>query len=338
MDEIVIPLKNMKTERYLKQRAWRKTDEGRAAERKYRATYRIKHGDKLRAQKLASKDRIRHEKHRPEGTLILGPYKMPLKPVEKGFGFCGALTFDIQGRLQCHICGELHDNLGFHIRKHGKMGGQEYKEKFQLAYDTALISERQREKRKIRMAKTWAMMTADQRIARKAKSRRRWLQWKRGKQKPMSLEVKNKRGICPDQLTELIKQAAEHYKRNPSQREFCQFHQTTRFIPPIKRTYGSWNNAVKAAGFIPLSKRRTSPKGIKKNKYTNEDLLTMLHGYYEEHGVTPSASDSRRGFLPSEAVFIRRFGSFPNARKAAGLPNWDLSIKEEDNIKSIIKK
>lgn len=308
----------------------------------YGKKYRKDNKDKKRAANVAWKRRKSHKKHTAEGALILGPYKLPLKNVEegKGFGYYGALSFDTKSRLQCHICGDLHDELGLHLRLHN-ISADDYRSKFQLSFKTSLISERQREKRKVQMARLWSSMTEDQRRARKAKSekgRRKWWKTYTYKKGELTSETKNKRGTCPDQLLELIKIAANSYGRTPSIVEFEEFHKTTRFKPIIVRTYGSWNRAVKAAGWKPNMGRINSPKGIAKKKYSKEELLDLLHGYYEEHGVTPSASDSRRGFLPSERVFTTRFGSFPEARRQAGLPNWDLSIKEEDKIKGLMKK
>lgn len=44
--------------------------------------------------------------------LILGPYKLPLKKVEEGFGYYGAISLTADNKyIQCHVCGRLRKNL-----------------------------------------------------------------------------------------------------------------------------------------------------------------------------------------------------------------------------------
>jgi hypothetical protein len=293
--------------------------------RNYGVEYRKRKGPKLSAAKVAWKREKSRKEHTADAQLILGPYKEPLRKVEKGFGYEGALTFDVKGRLQCHVCGAMHDHLALHLRLH-KMTAKKYREDFKLSPSTALISERQREDYKLQGFRKFNALTADQKAEMHKKSKERWRKWYEngGKAKMskdrLSLEVKNKRGICPDQLLALIKGVHDNLGHTPSQPEFIDYYKTQRYMPPIKRTFGSWAKAVKACGFE--LKQRRSPKGIKRKRYSDDELLDLLNGFYLDTGRIPMSSDCRRGFLPDAKIFAKRFGSFAEARHKAGMKDW----------------
>jgi hypothetical protein len=62
--------------------------------------------------------------------LLLGPYKTPLTKVTEGFGYMGAILLTKDGKgIQCHICGEIKENLSLHVRQHS-ITVREYREKF----------------------------------------------------------------------------------------------------------------------------------------------------------------------------------------------------------------
>ena len=274
--------------------------------------------NKKREQKLRYKAKMREQEHGIKDALILGPYKEPLQPVKDGHGYVGALTFDVKGRLQCHICGLLFDNLGLHIKIHDAINADEYREKFGLGKTTRLISEGERERRKIAMIKMYAALTPEQKIERKKhfmemvhNAPKKWDAHRQ------TAEYQNKRGICPAQLIEIMRQAADE-EGKLSWRDLINFHQTLRFKRPIYRTFGSWGAALKAAGLKP--RQKGVDKGVSIPRYSNDDLLDMIRTQYEETGKIPTASDCSRGFLPTAGLFIKRFGSFPNARKMAGIP------------------
>ncbi len=274
-------------------------------------------------RKQRYKAKMRQKEHAMDGAMILGPYKEPLTLVKDGYGYVGALTFDVKGRVQCHICGLLYDNLGLHLRMH-KIGGREYKEKFKLAYSTVLISEAERERRKKAMMKWYASLTPEELLRRKeitkeAMAANGRMNWAKDRKDRLSLETKNKRGICPEQLIEIMNRAADE-KGRLTPRALVNFYKSARYKKPIERTFGSWTRGLKAAGL--KSKSRGAVKGSKIPRYTNDALLDILRGHYDETGIMPTASDCTRGFLPSINVFIKRFGTFPNARKAAGIPEY----------------
>ncbi len=267
----------------------------------------------------------REKTNAPDLDLILGPYKMPLRTFDKGHGYLGALTFDTKGRIQCHFCGLMFDDLSFHVKVHG-LTVKTYKAKLQLSANTRLISEGEREKRKMSFLRHWMTLSKIEKEALK-KKRQAWMKKaNRARDKtrnlsPISLEEKNKRGVCPDQLLHLIREAAKAQGTDTlSKVEFGEHYNTQRFFNPIKRTFGSWNDAVKKAGLKERKNRVFT--GKERKKMTNDYLLSMLLSHWEDTGIVPTASDCRRGFLPAYSSYTRRWGSFPLARKAAGIPDW----------------
>lgn len=256
--------------------------------------------------------------------LILGPYKEPLEPVKKGFGYMGALSFTTTGKLQCHICGELFDHLGHHIRNHNLSAG-EYRTKFQLASGSSLISEGERLRLKENHLRWWASMSPEERKERIKKWRKGAVQFEKGTPRKeygnlrkLNLEQKNKRGICPEQLMKLICDAAVKLGKTPSKAEFALFYQTERFFRPISKTFGSWNDALKKANLTVnlTSKGQTWERKV----YETDELLEYLQDYFNREKTLPSRSDFSRGFLPSYDTYLARFGSMGEARRRAGLP------------------
>lgn len=252
---------------------------------------------------------------KPQEDLILGAYKEPLRKVANGFGYLGAISLTKEGKIQCHVCGKCFDNLSFHARRH-KLTAAEYRKKFQLGASTRLISETCREQMKMRMfavnskrKKGWAKAMSKKGIKARKNSG------------GITLEHKNLRGICPDQLLQIIRDTAEYYKETPSYEKFIEYVGSNRFMEPIRRTFGTWSKAVMQAGLI--KRKRTLTQGHK--RYSDEELLEYLFDFHKQNNTIPSRSDYTRGLLPHYVTYIRRFGSLQEARRKAHIPNWESS-------------
>lgn len=249
-------------------------------------------------------------------NLVYLNYKEPLKPVTEGFGFQGTLAQTEDGEfVQCHICGKLAANLGSHVFGAHKMLSAEYKEKFQLAKMTPLCSDafsRQAKERTLEWMKTKSPEELERvNVAKNGAHLNRKI-----KPRDMTLEEKNRKGICPDQLLDKIREAAEALGKTPTVIELNSFHKTQRYQVPIARTFGSYKQACLYAGLKP-----NKPGGVggAKVAHTKEGLLQMLKDYYTRWGIVPTANDCARGFLPPIAVYVKHFGSIKKARKEAGL-------------------
>lgn len=125
----------------------------------------------------------------------------------------------------------------------------------------------------------------------------------------MSLEERNKRGLCPDQVLEKIKEASELLGRTVGYEEFKEMHKG-RYISSIKYLHGSWSAAVRKAGFMTRDELRHPNR---------EKLIQDLIDFYDMHGRIPMTSDFNRGLLRDKTVYIRVFGTLNNARIEAGM-------------------
>jgi len=273
----------------------------------------------------AERQRIQYRKDHfsdMDDNLVLLNYKEPLKKVTDGHGFYGAITVTKDGKgVQCHICGLLFSSVKDHIRHAHNISVPQYKEQFQLSDTSALISEELRQ-RFIDSSNTWyASLSPKEKEALREKRRRGIIAYLKkhpegfAHGKSLRLEARNKRGTCPDQLLEKIRGIKEKLGHTPSKEEFIRETKTQRFVHIIYKTFGSWSTAVRMSGMDAKEKHNAS----KGKHYTRDQLLDYLKIYYQENNRPPSASDCRRSLIPSLESYINRFGSFHNARLAAGI-------------------
>lgn len=260
-----------------------------------------------------------------EQYLTVRNYKEPLKPIPKkeGFGFYGTIKQTLDGdKLQCHICGKLARELALHIRNvHKGMPAKVYREKFQLAAETALNSDTLREEKKLRTV-AYRKSLGKKGLALLEKRRMKAMQpmleerrkkgWKGFKQ---SLETQNKRGSCPDQILAKITDIAERMGRTPSCEEFVKECGSQRYRYLITKVYGSWLNALKLL--------KLQPKGHyslgRSPKYSDEELIQYLVNFSKNNRAVPRMTDFKRGYLPTFRTYTSRFGSISKARKLAGI-------------------
>lgn len=265
--------------------------------------------------------------------LVLGPYKEPLRKVEVGYGYFGAISLSKDGKsIQCHICGELRENLSGHLRQH-KITVGEYRAKFGLSAGTALISEATRQKYKEHMfaiREGWG----PERLAKQLAAFHEGSRLRRNRGRNQTPEYKNIHGTCPDQLIQLIHDAYTHYTRPCSYAEFERFHQTGRFYGPIRATFGTWAKAVKSAG---LETKGKSGNGGGAARYSDEELLEFLSNYHLETGKIPSSTDCKRGFIPTYNLYRKRFGSMEEARRRSGINDYILKIGGSHTPQGVIK-
>ena len=243
-------------------------------------------------------------------------YKEPLTKVEDGHGYYGTLSQTKNGELvQCHICSELVENLGTHVWVKHNVRAVEYREKFKLGKRTPLCSDKFGEKLKHMAVIRYNRLTETE----KAERRQKMIEAQKKAVRvgnPTSLQIQNKRGMCPDQLIEKIQLLADKLGESPTHKQFIREY-NGKYVGAINRTFGSWNAAKHMAGFAP----RQSGSKVPHNRapYTNEQLLEFLRSAYKEKGSAPTYSDWRKGFLPSYYLYKHRFGGISKARKAAGI-------------------
>ncbi len=270
--------------------------------------------------------------------LTIKNYKEPLKkiPKEEGFGYYGTICATTDGtKLQCHICGELFDSLSLHIFQAHKISTGEYKDKFQLARQTALVSESRREKRK-QVSLAWVEKQKNKygenwryEVCFKPK---KTYDRKKIKHYKGTLETKNKRGTCPDQLLSKIHEVEKKLGRTPSFVEFMNETGGQRYSSLIVRTFGTWIQALKMAKLQPKERIAKSVK----TRYTDEELLEYLVNFARENQSVPTWSDFNRGLLPTFGIYTKRFGSIEKARELAGVYDFvPRKTSSSDNDKVI---
>ena len=244
--------------------------------------------------------------------VVFYNYKEPLTPIKNGYGYYGTVGYSKNKELvQCHECGLGYRSLSSHIPAH-KMTATDYREKYKLAGSTKLIGEATRELLVDVYERQKHKFVANlKRVHTKAitgsiehnKSRIGTV---------ISLETRNKRGNCPDQLLDMIRKLKEELGRMPSVKDF-QAKYDTKHTGTIYYTFGSWVKACEMAGLKSYKQERAE-------RYNDDKLIEYLQLFYRQHGKTPRSSDMHRGILPSPNVFIRRFGSLNKARMFAGIP------------------
>lgn len=246
-------------------------------------------------------------------TLIYDNYKLPIKevPKDKGFGYYGviALTED-RSLMQCHICGGLYASVALHIRKH-KLDADEYRQKFQLAQGSSLIGEATREKYQKRALERIASTEyqAPAHILKRNADIKAGLIIQSPAMKRLSLESRNKRGICPDQVLAKIKDLAGELGHCPTVAEFKQKY-GSRFLSPINFHFDGYNKACRKASLIPRQDILY---------YTKEQLLEKLVEFKDKFNRLPMTSDFDRGLLPSARTYKNHFGTLNWARVEARL-------------------
>lgn len=247
----------------------------------------------------------------PDGmTILYEDYKEPLKTVKEvlgsGYGYIGTLAMSSDREyIQCHICGKLFKTLGRHLDAH-KITAKEYKIEFGLSSSTALMGDSTRNKHKENIAKQDGLPKHLEGYNEKRASG--ILKSGGGK---ISLQERNKRGICPDQVLERILDLKEKLGRTPSFDEF-QDEYKGRFRSAIQYQHGSWTNAIHKLGDKTRGELR---------KPDENDLLSEIKDFYDRFGKIPTSSDFNRriGLLRDKNVYIRAFGSLNDARILAGL-------------------
>lgn len=252
--------------------------------------------------------------------LVMLSYKEPLKSVNDGFGFYGALTITKDGQyIQCHICGELFGRLSRHLSKEHGMSTAEYKEKFQLSRSTSLISEVLRTKSKEKMLRWMNSLTSEEKERRLEilqTAHNKWVEnndtqpgfkWR--------LEEANKRGTCPDQLLAKLKSVVDSLGYVPTQEEFVKACGGWRYLRSIEKTFGGWVQGLAMLNLRP--KVHIFEHGWR--RYTDEELLEYLRNFVRTNKEMPTSSDFTRKLLPDRHTYYKRFGGLENAKKEAGL-------------------
>lgn len=245
-------------------------------------------------------------------TILYEDYKEPLKTVAEatgeGFGYMGTVAMSADREyVQCHICGNLYRALSGHIGGEHKTTMAEYKKAFGLSVSTVLIGD------SLRYERQQAILEKNTKKVQPAHLKAYVARLKSGEQTisrgDHSLEWRNKRGLCPDQVLEKIIDLQEKLGYMPSYEDF-RIEYKGRFMHSIQYLHGSWSEAVRKVG----GKTREDLR-----RHSQEDLIEELQAFQQRYDRIPMTSDFNRGLLTNKGTFIRKFGTLNNARISAGM-------------------
>jgi superfamily II DNA or RNA helicase len=155
---------------------------------------------------------------------------------------------------------------------------------------------------------------------------------------PNIKQLRVRRSYSRDELVAQLQKMAEELGRAPQVTD-TRSDKTMASYKVFKRCFGSFNNALLAAGFQP--KTRRSPR---RQPFSRDELLKQLLKKAKSLGRNPKASDVHADMTMAPLnAFNNEFGTFNKALMAAGLPlNSDrrLYTKEEmlDNLVNLQKE
>lgn len=111
-----------------------------------------------------------------------------------------------------------------------------------------------------------------------------------------------------------IQAFADQHGRPPLQSEWRSAHGEHATDRYAARLFGSWQKAVRAAGYTPVLPAR--------HRWSDEEVLDAIRAWHREHGSSPRSVDWKPASPghPSSTLITTRFGGFPNARRLAGVP------------------
>jgi hypothetical protein len=182
----------------------------------------------------------------PSGYVNLNKYIPPFEPVKNGFGFYGVMIEDFEsGKLQCNECGEWLEIFNSHLTAKHNMTTKEYKMKFKLSESTALRSKRLRLKQSQVMIE---LRKSDPKFNRRFETGN--LCSANRKDKPKSLETKNKFGVCDLQVTNKIIILADKLEKTPTLIDLKNEY-GMGFIFQMRKRYNSYIEHCKSLNMIP---------------------------------------------------------------------------------------
>lgn len=117
----------------------------------------------------------------------------------------------------------------------------------------------------------------------------------------------------------------EHVPRQDDVRERSE-HPLSAF----RQEFGSWNDAVRAAGFKPYPERR---------RISEKELVVALNELAEDVDGPPSAEQMTAYGEYSHAVYIDRFGSWSDALREAGFtpPQRNTGPERTDLVEELAR-
>jgi hypothetical protein len=135
--------------------------------------------------------------------------------------------------------------------------------------------------------------------------------------------------ISEDEILSDLQRVADKVGETPTQSQYQKHGEYSR--SPFQRIFGSYNEAVRSAGFEPNQQVAPGTDPI-----DTDDLLADLQRVAEEVGYTPTQKQYEEYGEHSPHTLVRNFGSFNNAVEAAGYePNRHHGMSKEEILSDI---
>jgi len=256
------------------------------------------------------------------GFIPLYKGEPPFMPYKGGHGFMGVvLQHQASGKIQCHLCGGLYENVLLHVRTaHKKFSALKFRTSIGVNRGTPLCSPKVSESR----ARTWVNLTPAKRAAIKknlaAGNKERIKKGKFGKGTKRNVQMQNKVGSCDLQLKTRVLKLSEKLGRLPTTKELNQDSSLYSLIYP---RFGSYANALAAWGIDAklvaekdaFSKAKRREAHAKANQaramHSKDSLLRAVKLFAAKHGRAPRSTDLRRrdSNLPHYSNYYLHFGN-----------------------------
>lgn len=123
-----------------------------------------------------------------------------------------------------------------------------------------------------------------------------------------------------EELLEHLREFAEEIGKTPTTWEMEV--EGPHSLPTYQNRFGSWNNALQAAGFEPRRETHIS----------NEVLLAALRMFASELGETPTPAQMNEDGPHGASTYAIRFGSWRRAVSEAGLPHFEEETPSKQEL------
>ena len=241
----------------------------------------------------------------------------PFMKFDGGFGYKGVLLEDKEtGKLQCHLCGTLANNLSKHLyHKHKGVSANDYREKVGLNKYVPLMSEQTRKKIKNNFLNLTDSKRKEviKRLKENNKNAHESGNWKK-REKTGSIQYQNKYGTCPEQAkTQFFKEYKE-LGRIPTNDEM-----SGRLRSLVYTRFSSYKEALISWGISEQEYREHFLQGKINSfearrdqdffpKYDKDDVKKLYSDFFFEKKRFPTWGEVKQFGLPSRVVFERAFG------------------------------
>ena len=240
----------------------------------------------------------------------------PFMETPTAHGYLGVIMYDDKDdKVQCHICGGWYRHVGSHAARKHSVPASDYKDRFGLAQGIALCGtsvSRSRSEIAHRSvdAGTFGEMV---KTGRTSPAMKKYLR-RRGKYRAGTsvLSVKNKHGLCALQMLSRYQVVKAILRREPLSPDIKRYD--PKLMGAIYKKFKSLNKYKRMIGAEENAKGRHEVHG-------DIELVAHLRRWVDEHGGRPQQRDfllAKNGY-PGASVFARRFGSWSNALRTAGI-------------------